>query len=57
VILVAPANASFGKCLKKTVFNGKNRLLEIDLSLSTLPKTFQGESKRISFSYKVKVGV
>lgn len=57
VILVAPANASFGKCLKKTVFNGKNSLLEIDPSFSPLHETLLDENNGKSLSYELKIGV
>lgn len=57
VILVAPANASFGKCLKKTVFNGKNSLLEIDPSFIPLHEPLLDENKGISSSYGPNIGV
>lgn len=57
VILVAPANASFSKCLKKTFFNGKNSLLEIDPLFIPLHETLKDENKGISSSYEFNIGV
>lgn len=57
VILVAPANASFGKCLKKTVFNGKNSLLETGPSFRPLHATLLDEHKGISLSYELTISI